>query len=175
MNKYKHLISFDLSSYGTALSILNLFADGDNIKDFEVSLSGTTAQLILLGQDMVSLQVLKGEAQSLFKSQILDVQIIENIHTDLLPTYLSQNKPQVLNSMVVLEGVFVSTGLVLLQQALVNNISVVEFRVVRTFPKNVVLVFTSESEEAFSKVSSVNFKACQISKVDKILKSYFEI
>jgi hypothetical protein len=175
LNKYKHLISFDLSSYGTALSILNQFADGDNIKDFEVSLSGTSAQLILLSQDMVSLQVLKGEAQSLFKSQILDVQIIENIHADLLPTYLSQNKPQILNSMAVLEGVFVSTGLMLLQQALVNNIYVVEFRVVRTFPKNVILVLTSQNTESFSKISSVNFKLSQISNVEKTLKSYFEI
>lgn len=175
MNKYKHLISFDLSSYGTALSILNQFADGENVKDFEVSLSGTSAQLILLAQDTVSLQVIKAEAQALFKSQILDVQIIENMHADLLPTYLSQNKPQILNSMAVLEGVFVSTGLLLLQEALLANISAAEFRVVRTFPKNVVLVLTSENEQDFAKVSSVNFKLSQISKVEKTLKSYFEI
>lgn len=175
MNKYKHLISFDLSSYGTALSILNQFADGENVKDFEVSLCGTSAQLILLAQDTVSLQVIKGEAQALFKSQILDVQIVENIHVDLLPAYLSQNKPQIQNSMAVLEGIFVSTGLVLLQQALLAGFGVVEFRVVRTAPKNVILILTSNNEADFIKINSMNFKLNQISKVEKILKSYFEI
>lgn len=175
MNKYKHLISFDLSSYGTALSILNQFADGESVKDFEVSLCGPSAQLILLGQDAISLQVIKAEAQALFKTQILDVQIIENIHADLLPTYLSQNKAQVLNSTAVLEGPFVSTGLQLLQQALVSSISVLEFRVVRTFPKNVILILTSTNETDFEKVKSISFKSNRINKVEKVLKSYFEI
>lgn len=164
-----------MSSYGTALSILNQFADGENVKDFEVSLCGTTAQLILLSQDVISLQVIKGEAQSLFKSQILDVQIIENIHENLLPVYLSQNKPQIQTSMAVLEGVFVSTGLQLLQQALMLNIGVVEFRVVRTSPKNVIIILTGTSEDAYRKISSINFKLSQINKVEKTLKSYFEI
>ena len=175
MNKYKHLISFDLSSYGTALSILNQFVDGESVKDFELSLSGTSAQLILLAQEVVSLQIIKGESMALFKSQILDVQIVENIHSELLPIYLCQNKPAVKSAMAIFEGAFVSTGLQLLQQALTNNISVVELRVVRTFPKNVVLILTSENENDFEKIASINFKLSQITKVENILKSYFEI
>ena len=164
-----------MSSYGTALAILNQFADGENVKDFEVSVCGNSAQLILLAQEMVSLQIIKGESQALFKSQILDVQIIEDIHSELLPIYLSQNKPQVQNSMAIFEGAFVSTGLQLLQQALVNNLGVVEFRIIRTFPKNVILVLTSADIKNFQKVFSVDFKMTQINKAENILKSYFEI
>ena len=70
MNKFNHLLAFDLSSYGAALSIINQFVDDQSTKVFEVSPSGQSAILILVSQDLIGLQVIKNEAISFYRSEI---------------------------------------------------------------------------------------------------------
>jgi len=117
LNQYKHLLSFDLSSYGAALSVVNQFVDGDDCRDFELSPCGISAQLILLFKDEMTLKIVRENAGSYFKSQIKDVKSVENINEKLLPCYLSQNKTELKKNLVVLEGGFVSSGLQLMQKS----------------------------------------------------------
>ncbi len=175
MNKYKHVLAFDLSSYGAALSIINQFVDDQSVKVFEISPSGQTAVLILVSQDLFGLQVVKSEAVSFYRSEILEFSMIENIHEDVITVYLSQNKPGVSKSLVIVEGPFVSTALAI-ADLLVNDKNVLlDFRVVRTGPKNVILTVGSEDVGYFETVDLRGFKKTIIENVQPSLKAFFEI
>ena len=65
--------------YGAAFALINRFADGDDVRTFEISPCGSGAQLILLGKDILPLQFIEKEAQATFGTQILDCQILENL------------------------------------------------------------------------------------------------
>jgi hypothetical protein len=173
LNQYKHLLSFDLTSYGAALSLINQFVDDEAIKVFEVSPLGHSAQLILLAKDLVSLQVVKAQSVGLLKSQILDSCLIENIHAELLPTYLSQNKTEVAKNIAIFEGGFVSTGFVLAQKLLLSDSKLLDFRIVRTNPKNVILTATSNQSTSYENLDIEKFKKTIIENVQASLKNYF--
>lgn len=175
MNLYKHLLAFDLSSYGAALAIINQFADDDAVKIFEISPCGTSAVLLLVAQEINVLTLVKTEAESIFKSQILSSAIIENIHSDLLPTYLSQNKTPLKKSLVILEGNFVALGLSLSDRALKENHSVVDFRIVRTGPKNVIITIGAEKLDDLVNLNLIGFKKTTIENIQPSLKSFYEI
>lgn len=179
MNQYNHLLAFDLSSYGVALAIINQFADDEAVKVFEVSPCGQSAILILLAKDANVLVILNAEIESTFKSQILASSLIENTHGDLLPTYLSQNKVVLHKSLIILEGSSVAMGLALAHKALEEKNTLVDFRVIRTFPKNVVITLTTEAPEANNRWMSLDdgfdFKKTYIENIQPLLKSYFEI
>ncbi|MEQ1723224.1 MAG: hypothetical protein ABL930_08600 [Pseudobdellovibrio sp.] len=174
MNQYNNLLAFDLASYGAALSIINQFADDLSIKVFEVSPSGSSAILILISTDKVSLQIVKSQSETIFKSQILSASIVENIHENLLPAYLSQNKVELKSNMLVLEGNYVSTGLELANALLFSGEQLVDFRIIRTFPKNVILTFTTSKNE-IGKLDSKDFKKTFIENIQPVLKSYYEL
>ena len=175
MNKYRHLLSFDLTCYGAALAIVNRFVDGEAVRDFELSPTGTEAQLILLSQDAFALQVVKTESQSLMGSQILESALIENIHEELLPTYLSQNKTALKSCLTVLEFSTLSQGLSAAQSLLAQGISLADFRVVRTSPKNVIITATSDSAEACDFLNFSPMKKMVMTELQPNLKSYYEI
>ena len=175
MNKFKHVLAFDLSSYGAALSIINQFVDDNSIKVFEVSPSGQTAVLILVSQDLIALQVVKNETVSFYRSEILESSMIENIHEDVIPAYLSQNKPGVCKSMVIVEGPFVSTALAIADQLVIDKNVLVDFRVVRTGPKNVILTVGSENVGYFDTAEFPGFKKTIIENIQPSLKAFFEI
>lgn len=175
MNKYRHLLSFDLSSYGVALAIINEFVDRENIMDFEVSPCGQQAQLILLGLDIISLQVIKAQAEALFKSQILNACLINEINEQLLPTYLSQNKTPAKKSTMIIELSYVSEGLACAHHLLQSGIDILDFRVVRTSPKNVFIIATAENENSLTAFQHAAGKKTVIADTQPILRSYFEI
>ena len=175
MPQFKHLFAIDFSSYGAALAIINKYVDDENINVFEVSPCGQHAILILLAKDSVSLQLIKSECQSFLKSQILDSAIIENFHTDLLPTYLSQNKTKLGKVMAVLEGGSVSSGLFLANELLNQNLQLVDFRVIRTSPKNVVITVTAERAMAMAHFQNQDFKYTYIEDLQPSLKAFFEM
>ena len=174
MNQYKHLLAFDLASYGAALGMINQFADDTTIKVFEVSPCGSSAVLILLSNDKVSLQIVKSQSESLFKSQIMSVSLIENIHDDLLPVYLSQNKVDLKSNLLILEGNWVSSAFELANTILLAGEQLVDFRIIRTFPKNVILTFTSTKNE-IEEIDSKDFKKTFIENLQPVLKSYYEL
>lgn len=173
--KYKHLLSLDLSSYGAALAIINQFVDGEIIRDFEVAPCGASAQIILLSQDDMALELVQAQLGTLLASQILKSALIKNIHSDLLNCYLGQNKPQIEKSILVLETCFLSSGLKAGQSLLVQNIQIVDFRVVRTNPKNVIVIATAVTGNVFSDMSFEDCKVTVIDPVDKALRQLFEI
>lgn len=174
MNQYKHLLAFDLSSYGAALALINQFVDNDSCRDFELSPCGSQAQLILLFRDVISLRVVRENAASFLKSQILDVQAVEDIHPDLLPCYLSQSKTELQKKLYVFEGSSVASGLVLMQDLLKLGAKPVDFRIVRTAPKNVIITVTSNEVLADGKADRSSFKATIIDSIQPSLKSFFQ-
>ena len=175
MTKYKHLIAFDLSSYGVGLAIINKFVDGETIKDFEISPCGTNAQLILLSQDFMALQVVKNESLSFFKSQVLAVETIENFHPELLPCYLSQNKVSLLNKLMVLEGQSLPAGLVIMQGLLSKGAVAVDFRIVRTDRKNIIITVSLNDFDSVAGLEFFAFKKTMIESIEPSLKSFFQI
>ncbi len=174
MNQYNHLLSFDLSSYGAGLSLVNQFVDNDGCKDFELSPCGNTAQLILLMRDTMVLKVVQESAISLLKSQILDMQLIENLQPQLLPCYLSQNKVALHKKLYVFEGPFVSSGLVLMQDLLNQGAQAVDFRIVRTSPKNVIVTVTSDSALDSKSADQLKFKMTLIDSIQNSLKDFYQ-
>lgn len=174
MNKYNHLLSFDLTSYGAAMSIVNQFVDRDAVRDFELSPCGAGAQLILLARDAMTLNVLRGEAEALFKSQIIDSSVVENLHTNLLETYLAQNKVSVDAHLLVLEGSSLSEGFSLADKLLKNSLNVLEFRMIRGASKNVMITATDNSLNKLSEFGCGSFKKTIIENVQSTLKSYWQ-
>lgn len=172
---FKHLLALDLSSYGSALSILNKYADDESVKVFEISPCGQGAILILLAKDSMALQLVKSESTAMLKSQILDSYAIENFHGDLLPTYLSQNKTELKKVMAVLEGGLVSSGLFLANELLDEGISLVDFRVIRTHPKNVIITVTAASAMTMAHFQNLDFKYTFIEDIRPTLRSYYEV
>lgn len=173
--QYKHLLAFDLTSYGSALAVINKYVDDENVKVFEVSPCGQSAILILLAKEPMALQVVKTESLAMLKSQILESCVIENVHTDLLPTYLSQNKTSLQKVMAVLEGGLVSSGLFLANELLIEGLSLVDFRVIRTHPKNVVITVTANSAMAMAHFQNLDFKYTYIEDIQPALKAFYEI
>lgn len=170
--QFNHLLAFDLASYGAALGIINQYVDDASVKVFEISPCGSSSILILLSSDKVSLQIVKSQSESIFKGQILASVVVENIHNDLLPVYLSQNKTELKNNLLVLEGHYVSSALEIANEMLNAGESLVDFRIIRTFPKSVVLTFTSSTTKIFE---SKDFKKTIIENVQPVLKTYYEI
>lgn len=175
MNQFKHILTFELSSFGAALSVINHFVDDKAVKVFEVSPCGSAAVLILLGQDVLSLQILKSEAQARFRSQILESSIVEYAHGELLPAYLSQNKTGLSTSMVFLEGASVAKGISLGDFILKAGHTIIDFRIVRTNPKNVILTVGTETLSYFENFDSQDFKKSYVDKVQPSLKAFFEV
>jgi hypothetical protein len=175
LNQYKHLLSFDLSSYGAALALVNQFVDGDSCKDFELSPCGASAQVILLFKDEMALKIVQENAVSYFRSQIKDVKAVVNVNEKLLPCYLSQNKVQLQSKMYVLEGSFVSSGLMLMQNLLKQGAEPVDFRIVRTEPKNVILTVTADTPPDLTLADQLQYKATAIESVQPALKEFFQI
>lgn len=175
MNKYNHVLTFDLTSYGSALSIINQFVDDKSIKVFEISPCGQAAILILVAEDFISLQIIKSEALSVYRSQILEFSIIENIHGDVLPTYLSQNKFGIGNSLAILEGASVAKALYLADQLVKNKNSLIDLRVIRTNPKSVILTIAPENLNYFDNFDGFDFKKTYIENIQPSLKAFYEI
>jgi hypothetical protein len=175
LNPYKHLLSFDLSSYGAALAMINHFVDGDACRELELSPCGISAQLILLFKDEMALKIVSENAISYFKSQIKDLKIVSGIHEKLLPCYLSQNKVELKKKMVILEGGFISSGLLLMQNLLEQDADPVDFRIVRTEPKNVILTVTTDSDLNLSMADTLQFKSTVVDSIQPALKNFFQI
>ncbi len=174
MNSYNHLLSFDLTSYGAAMSIVNQFVDHEEVRDFELSPCGSGAQLILLGRQAISLSVLRGQAESLYKSQIIDSSVVENIHPQLLETYLAQNKVSVDAHMIIFEGSSLSEGFSLANEILNKSLNVLEFRMIRGASKNVMITVSDNNLNLLTEISCGTFKKTVIENIQTPLRSYWQ-
>lgn len=177
MSNQSSLLILDLSSYGSALAIINQFCDEKNVEVFEVSPVGTAGLLILEIKDSVAGNLVKNEVFSFYKNSILSFQLIEKFDLRLLKIYLSQNKDEVQKHLLVQEFSFVSDAFSAAQDWLNQGFSVIDFRVVRTFPANVILTVTSENLEKLVTVKNLGSPKVSsvIEKVEPVLKKYFQI
>jgi len=171
------LLVLDLSSYGSALAIINQFCDGQSVEVFEVSPVGTAAILILEIKERIAGTLLKNEIFSFYKSSVLSSRLIETYDLNVLKTYLSQNKPEVSNHLLVQEFSFVSEALVAAHELINKGLVVIDFRVIRTFPMNVIVTLTSTSLEKIVGFKNLGAPRAStvIEKAEPILKEYFQI
>ena len=176
LSSFNHLATFDLSKVGTAYQIINSFVDDQVIHVFEISPMGSRAVLILVSQDLISLQVVYNQVLSMHKADILISTCIEMISPKILETYLSQNRTQMAASLLIVETDSFSMAFDFGQKLALKNIELVDFRVVRTGPPNIIITATGSSEalNIFLTASSC-VKTTLIDQVQKPLKAYFEI
>lgn len=177
MTDQNSLLVLDISSYGSALAIINRFCDDKNVEVFEVSPIGTAAVLILEIKDRITATLLKNEIFSFYKGSLLAHRLLEQFDMNLLKVYLSQNKPEVQTHLLVQEFSFISEAFVAAQNWTKRNVDVIDFRVIRTFPANVILTMTSESLDILTQFKEANGvkSSTVIERVEPILKKYFQI
>lgn len=177
MASYRNLIAIDLASYGSAFLLINQFCDDDEIKVFEISPIGQAGLLIFLIKDPIAAEVLKNEIESLFKCHILSICLLKNFDQNLLPIYLSQNKTPILKSILIQEFSFVSKALEAAAQILEQKLQLVDFRIVRTYPLNAVIVSTAVEDKLLFDISVLASakSSVVIENVSPVLKTYFEI
>lgn len=177
MDNRSCLLVLDLSSYGSALAIINQFCDEKNVEVFEVSPVGGAAILILEIKDLIASTLLKNEIFSFYKNSILSFRLIEGVDQKLLRIYLSQNQDLVLNHLLIQEFSFVSEAFAAAQELLSNKVSVIDFRVVRTFPMNVILTSTAENLNQLLALKNLGSPrvATVVEKVEPVLKEYYQI
>ena len=177
MNNQGSLLVLDLSSYGSALAIINQFCDGKSVEVFEVSPVGTAALLILEIKDRIAATLLKTEIISFFKSSVLSSRLIEAYDLNLLKVYLSQNHTSIANHLLVQEFSFVSEALAAADQLIKQDLAVLDLRVIRTFPMNVILTLTSSDVNKLVAVKNAGAPRSStiIEKVEPVLKEYFQI
>lgn len=176
MSNLEQLLILDLSSYGVALSIINQFCDDKDVRVFEVSPIGTVALLVLLVKEKTLAAILKNEIFSFYKNSVLSMRLIENFDPQILMVYLSQNKAEVLKNILVQEFSFVSEAFAAAQLLLEKKISLIDFRVVRTYPLNAILISTSAEIESLIQIKSQVSGKTQtlIEKTEPTLKAYFQ-
>lgn len=171
------LLVLDLASYGAALAIINQFCDGKSVVVLEVSPVGTAGLLILEIKDQIASNLLKNEIYSFFKGSILSSRMIEKSDLKLLKVYLSQNQDQVESNLLIQEFSFVSDAFFAANHLLAEGITLVDFRVIRTFPMNVILTSTSSNFEKLSLNKNIGSPrvVTLVDKVESTLKEYFQV
>lgn len=168
-------MAFDLSSYGVALAIVNRFVDNETVDVFEISPAGQLATLLLLVKDEMTLKILKSETTSIFREQILHVEGIENFAEDLLKVYLSQTQAKIQTNILVSETESVAKALAWADKCLKNKLDLVDFRSLRTQPKNIIVTITHSQLAKLIEATNPQFKNTLIEKVEPSLKVYYEV
>ncbi len=176
MSDLSHFAIFDLTKIGTAYQIINSFVDDETIHAFEISPLGTKAVLMLNSKDLIALQFVYNQCLSRHKADILNATCIPDINIEIIETYLSQNQPQLATSLLIIETESFATAFNFAQSLALKNISLVDFRVIRTTPPNLIITATAATAllTPFLTASSV-IKTTLIDQVQKSLRSYFEI
>lgn len=173
--EFKQLLCFDLSSYGVGLALINQFVEAADVKVFELSPCGSGGLLVLLSRGEQELNFIKSEAENVFKSQILSAQILTDINTELLPTYLGQREVKLKKHLAVLEFSRLSEALLFAQKTLKSKAQLVDIRVIRTFPVNVIVSVTADEVELLSGLSIDEAKTNIIENIQLSVRSFYEI
>ncbi len=177
MSSSSNLLVLDLSSYGSGLAVINQFCDEDQVKVFEVSPIGHAGILILLIKDATAAELLKNEIFSYYKANILSIALLKDFDMTALKIYLSQNKPVVLENLLIQEFSFLSEAFCCVDRLIKSKIAVIDFRVIRTYPLNAIVTSTSSNADSLAVVrSEVNSRASVvIEKIEPVLKQFYQI
>lgn len=133
---------------------------------FEVSPTPSGGILILTTQKNEPLIEFYGQMKSQYGSTILDSCLIENIKVEILNTYLSQNKPEVISNLGFHETNSLSKAFEFIQDASLKGAQIIDFRVIRSIHNRCVIVLSGELK---------NINCIQINQPTQQVVSYFEI
>lgn len=176
LSNLSHFAIFDLSKVGTAYQIINSFVDEVTIHVFEICPLGSQAVLMLSSNDLIALQFIYNQCLTMHKADILNSAIIADLNSEIIETYLSQNKPQVAESILIVESEAFSAAFKFAKELAVAKVSLIDFRAVRTSPPHLIITATGKTEVLAGFVNSNSMvKTTLIDQVQKPLKGYFEI
>lgn len=176
----ENFLVFDLSKLGTAYQIINSFVDCETLQVFEISPIGAQAVLILMSKDLILLQLVHSQSESLYKSEILSSVIIKNMDSKILNPYLSQpNHPptEIKSNLLVIELNAFAAAFAKAKQLTDSGVDIIDFRAIRTCPPNLIITATSDKIEKLSQFvnQDVSSKVSIIPQLQSSLRSYFEI
>lgn len=171
----KNFLVIELSNLGSAYSIVNQFAEIDSVDVFEISPIGAGSILILSSSDALSAEILYNNIKTNYKNSILNIQLILEIQTEVILTYLSQNKPNLKKHLAVIEAGSVANMFMYANKLLDKKIELIDFRLIRTRPANVILTVTTDNIETLSQLNFTDAHVTIINDLQPVTKSYFEI
>jgi len=177
LTEFKHLLVLDLTKIGTAYQMINSFVDDEAVHVFEISPIGTNAVFILGANDLITLQLVQQQAVSFFKSDILNIRLIDDVHPTVLLAYLSQSSVALNKHIAVIEETSFALAFHAAQTAAKLGVGLVDFRAVRTGVPNLMITLTSDSIEKLAKAGELSSlsKFTMINDVQKPLRAYFEV
>ncbi len=177
MNSLGSIAVFDLAKIGTAYLIINSFVDEAVIQVFEVSPIGGRAVLILRSADSMALEFAYRQCLTLHKADILNHSFIPQLDENIMSCYLSQNHPTLKKHLFVAEEHFLSTAFNIATSLTEEAFTLIDFRVVRTDPPNIIITSSDDSIERLNLFMQKNnlLKATLIANVQKPLQAYFQI
>ena len=176
LSNLSHFAIFDLTKIGAAYQVINSFVDDETILAFEICPLGSQAVLMLSSKDLIALQFVYNQCLTLHKSDILNSICIENLAPGILDAYLSQNKPQVAGSILIAESESFATAFGFAHKLAAQQVSLLDFRVVRTSPPNLIITATGSTVVLKEFVTSDSvIRTTLIDQVQKPLQAYFEI
>lgn len=172
-----HFIFFDLTKIGIAYQIINSFVDEETIHAFEISPLGPQALIILSSKDKIALQFVYHQCLAIYLTEIAGSAYIENLSDHVMAAYLSQNQPKVEKNLLIIEAPFVSLAFNYAKKLCDENIEIIDFRIIRTGPPNIILIASNQSMQTLNQFVQSNqiSKSTLIEDVQKSLLSYFEV
>lgn len=177
MSSFGSVAIFDFAKVGTAYLIINSFVDEVVIQVFEISPVGGRAVLILRSADKLALEFIYQQCLTLHGSDILECAFIDELDENIVACYLSQNHPTLKKNLFVVEERFVSKAFLIAKSLLEEGLVLIDFRVVRTDPPNIIITSSDDSIDRLSLFMQSNklLKSTIIENVQKPLQSFFQI
>jgi hypothetical protein len=167
---FNNLICFEFSKYSSCFEVLNQIDTSQSISVFEMSPTPSGGILILTSEKYDLLKDFYQQNTMNFKQTILDSCLIQNLNSEILKAYLSQNKPDAINNLGFFETNSISAAFLFaqktMQQEILGQIQIVDFRVIRSVHNRCVLVFSGDLN---------NSNCVVINHPTGLVTSYFQI
>jgi len=164
---FRYLLAFEFTRYGACYQILNQISSDGIFEVFEVSPTPQGGILILLAKEKIISETFYSSIMTQFKNTMTDAVLIEDIRLEVLQTYLSQNKPEIKNSLYFYELDGVCKSLKKAQDILSHGGELIDFRVLRSTNHRCIIITdkaVEPSEEALS-----------LKNPNELVRSYFSI
>ena len=165
-----HLLALEFTRYGACYQLMNQIVPEDGVEVFEVSPTPLGGILILLAEKKSVLQKLLQTVNQDFKSMILDFVFIDEINRDVLNTYLSQNNPEIKDDLFFYEIDGVCKAFRKAQDIKTKGGDLIDFRVLRSINHRCIIISDRSIE-----LGDTDHKYVQVSKPNKLVRSYFQI
>ncbi len=149
---------------------MNYLKEDALINVFEVSPTPGGGILILASENFEQLKNFFNVQKELQKATLLGAILIENVHPEILSTYLSQNTVEEITDLNFFEANSLCEGFLFAQNIVLAGSILVDFRVIRSVINRVVLVFTGGDHLQQNNLSTTTIKNPNIR-----VQQYFQI